>query len=99
MNFYNYKFMSNLENLAPHWHSHTHYLVADLIKNDNRIYYCKKEHVSHDDFRYDFECHDYWKKVNYTNSIVKNFNKSINGKGHINKNKKLSRKVFLFDEE
>ena len=94
--------LSNLENLARPWHSFTHYLVADLVKNNNKIYYCKKEHVSHDDWRYDFECHDYWEKVSYNNSIVKNLNKSINEKEHINKinkNKKLNRKVFLFDGE
>lgn len=43
MNFYNYKFMSNLENLAAHWYNHTHYLIGDLVKKDNRFYYCKKE--------------------------------------------------------
>ena len=104
MNFYNYKFMSNLENLATHWYNYTHYLIGDLVKKDNIIYYCKKEHVSNEEFMYDLECHDYWERVTWINSlnepiIVKERkNNEIITKDKPTK-KKINRKVFLFNEK
>ena len=97
--------LSNLESLAKPWHSFTHYLLADLVKKDNKIYYCKREHISHDDSKYDFKCHDYWELITY----ISNFNKPIITKERKNNTtvieekpnikKKLSRKVFLFNEK